>query len=86
VLPELRKIKLSQAISVYDLHPPEESSVPQKRGADVLHDVDHTTTRVVALGSRKQLCINEELRSKARDLDEACRELLSGESLPTVPY
>jgi chromosome transmission fidelity protein 1 len=86
VLPELRKIKLSQVVSVIDLHPSKGSSVPQKRVADVLHDVDSTMTRVVALGSRKQLCINEELRSKARDLDEACRELLSGESLLTVPY
>ncbi|XP_006462645.1 histidine phosphotransfer protein [Agaricus bisporus var. bisporus H97] len=83
VLPELRKIKLSQAVSVIDLHP---SSVPQKRGADVLHDVDSTTTRVVALGSRKQLCINDELRSKARDLDEACRELLSEKGDQRCPY
>ena len=36
--------------------------------------------RVVSLGSRKQLCINDKLKSKAGDLDEACRQLLSGTS------
>lgn len=34
--------------------------------------------RTVSLGSRKQLCINEKLKSKVSDLDEACRTLLSG--------
>jgi chromosome transmission fidelity protein 1 len=41
--------------------------------------VSTVDVRVVSLGSRKQLCINEKLRSKAGDLDEACRQLLSGE-------
>lgn len=31
--------------------------------------------RVLPLGSRKQLCINDQLRSKGGDLDEACREI-----------
>ncbi|KAI5995980.1 helicase C-terminal domain-containing protein [Pisolithus orientalis] len=34
--------------------------------------------RTVALGSRKQLCINEDVRSKFWDLDEMCRELQQG--------
>jgi chromosome transmission fidelity protein 1 len=34
--------------------------------------------RSVALGSRKQLCINEDLRRRHGDLDEACRQLLNG--------
>lgn len=34
--------------------------------------------RTVSLGSRRQLCINEKLKRKAGDLDEACRSLLSG--------
>ena len=34
--------------------------------------------RVVPLGSRKNLCINEELRRKGGDLDEGCRELMGG--------
>lgn len=33
--------------------------------------------RVVSLGSRKQLCVNERLKNKSTDLDEACRQLLS---------
>jgi hypothetical protein len=37
--------------------------------------------RSVALGSRKQLCINESLRRRHGDLDEACRQLLNGWSL-----
>ena len=34
--------------------------------------------RAVSLGSRKQLCINEQLRGRAGDLDEACRQMLGG--------
>ncbi|KAG9003121.1 ATP-dependent DNA helicase chl1 [Tulasnella sp. 427] len=52
-----------------------------------------TNTRTVPLGSRKNLCINSELRSKAGDLDEACRELMNGRQeaiaqaeLVTLPY
>jgi chromosome transmission fidelity protein 1 len=36
--------------------------------------------RVVPLGSRKNLCINEDLRARGGDLDEGCRELLNGVS------
>lgn len=36
------------------------------------------TIRAVSLGSRKQLCINESLKERAGDLDEACRQMLSG--------
>ncbi|KAG1776173.1 helicase C-terminal domain-containing protein [Suillus placidus] len=32
--------------------------------------------RTVSLGSRKQLCINEDARSRPGDIDEKCRELL----------
>ena len=35
-------------------------------------------TRFVSLGSRRQLCLNEELKAKGGDLDEHCRELLQG--------
>ena len=38
-------------------------------------------TRFVSLGSRRQLCLNEELKAKGGDLDERCRELLQGISL-----
>lgn len=77
ILPELRKLKLPR-LSVRSVHP-RPSSPPKKRGFDELEEgEEETATRTVALGSRRQLCINEKLRNKARDLDEACRELLSG--------
>lgn len=77
VLPELRRLKLSRVTSVKNLHPP--PSLPQKRGlGDSDEGENEPMTRTVALGSRKQLCINEKLKNRARDLDEACRELLSG--------
>lgn len=43
-------------------------------------DIDHgrSETRLVSLGSRKQLCLNEKLKAKGGDLDEHCRELLQG--------
>lgn len=36
------------------------------------------TIRTVSMGSRKQLCINETLKDRVGDLDEACRQMLSG--------
>ncbi|EJT96518.1 hypothetical protein DACRYDRAFT_25669, partial [Dacryopinax primogenitus] len=46
-------------------------------------------TRFVALGSRRNLCINHELRNKAGgDLDEACRDLVNnkqGKGCPFLP-
>lgn len=36
------------------------------------------TVRAVSLGSRKQLCINKPLTESGGDLDEKCRELLTG--------
>lgn len=41
-------------------------------------NVGEACSRTVSLGSRKQLCINDELRAKSKDLDEGCRELLGG--------
>ncbi|KAF9651319.1 DNA repair helicase [Thelephora ganbajun] len=41
-------------------------------------DVHPPTVRVVSLGSRKQLCINKQLIESGGDLDEKCRELLTG--------
>jgi len=84
VLPELSKLKLqNNSVSVTNHHPLLSSSDAgaRKRGLDD-DDDDETsatpTTRTVSLGSRKQLCINDSLRSRTRDLDEACRELLGG--------
>ncbi|KZS97147.1 DNA repair helicase [Sistotremastrum niveocremeum HHB9708] len=47
----------------------------------------HTNTRMVPLGSRRNLCINENVR-KQTDLDEACRELQGekkGKRCPHLP-
>ncbi|RXW24469.1 hypothetical protein EST38_g1370 [Candolleomyces aberdarensis] len=87
VLPEMSKLKLKQSVSVTNYHDQgctsEPSSLPRKRSLSVGEDDDNQDEcgtnkqfRTVSLGSRKQLCINEELKAKSRDLDEACRELL----------
>ncbi|KAJ2935178.1 hypothetical protein H1R20_g1973, partial [Candolleomyces eurysporus] len=87
VLPEMSKLKLKQSVSVTNYHEKgflsEPSSLPRKRSLSVGEDDDNQDEcgtnkqfRTVSLGSRKQLCINEELKAKSRDLDEACRELL----------
>ncbi|KAF9454817.1 DNA repair helicase [Macrolepiota fuliginosa MF-IS2] len=91
VLPELQRLKLMHVVSVQNLHPNIQQSafsIPQKRGIedDNGDDDGSVITRAVALGSRKQLCINDKLRSKTRDLDEACRELLSEKGDKRCPY
>ncbi|TFY61352.1 hypothetical protein EVJ58_g4561 [Rhodofomes roseus] len=43
-------------------------------------DVQSGSARTVSLASRKQLCINEDLRRRHGDIDEACRQLLNGRS------
>ena len=83
VLPELGKLKFKLPISVIDHHNPQPFTLPQKRTTGDGDDGDYQNEgqkqfRAVSLGSRKQLCINDGLRAKSRDLDEACRELLGG--------
>ncbi|KAG2010120.1 CHL1 helicase [Coprinopsis cinerea AmutBmut pab1-1] len=86
VLPELRRLKLKQQISVANhctsAASGNQASTGRKRCAEEHEDTDEEVAgkriRIVALGSRKQLCINDELREKSSDLDEACRELLGG--------
>ncbi|KAJ3556498.1 hypothetical protein NP233_g11962 [Leucocoprinus birnbaumii] len=90
VLPELRRLKLFRLSSITSDQLPHQqrSSVPHKRGLGNLEEGEETEimTRTVPLGSRRQLCINEKLRSKAQDLDEACRELLSEKGDKRCPY
>ncbi|KAF8333493.1 DNA repair helicase [Cantharellus anzutake] len=43
-------------------------------------------TRSVSLGSRKNTCINEDLKERGGDLDEACRELNSREKGSRCPH
>ncbi|KAG6845118.1 hypothetical protein H0H87_000545 [Tephrocybe sp. NHM501043] len=87
ILPELQRLKLRLSLSSY--HPPDQTSSTSTKKR-ILDDVEHEeagpSTRTVALGSRKQLCINDELRSKSRDLDEGCREMLGGKADKRCQY
>lgn len=81
IIPELLKLKLSPVSSPLSSSCSTPLAVPQKRSAnDTLDRSDdlRAYTRTVSLGSRKQLCINHDLRSRKRDLDEGCREMLDG--------
>ena len=89
IIPEMRRLKLKPRVS--SLHPSAVTSdarlqISQKRAVDELEDSDEdapgSCARTVSLGSRKQLCINDELHVKSRDLDESCRELLNGTGTP----
>ncbi|KAF9073981.1 helicase C-terminal domain-containing protein [Rhodocollybia butyracea] len=42
--------------------------------------------RALSLGSRRHLCINDELRSRVRDIDEGCRELLAEKKDNRCPH
>lgn len=84
VLPELRRLTLKLEVSSH--HPQATTPIEivnRKRGVDGLDNDDVedpplSYSRSVSLGSRKQLCINDELRARTQDLDEGCRELLAG--------
>lgn len=87
VLPELQKLKLT----VRNLHPVGDDPTapwdgasrkrPLERGDEI--ESEPSCSRIVSLGSRKQLCINDQLRAVSRDLDESCREMLNGKCFPT---
>ncbi len=84
VLPELQKLK----IPVRNLHSADtDATIPwdasRKRPLEIgdEHELQSPCSRTVSLGSRKQLCINDELRAVSRDLDESCREMLNGKRL-----
>ncbi|KAJ7264002.1 DNA repair helicase [Mycena haematopus] len=86
ILPELRRLKLSPVTT-----PTNRSSsvdVPKKRAApdDLEDEMPVVWSRTVSLGSRRQLCINEVVRSKSRDLDEGCRELIEEKGDKRCPY
>ncbi|KAJ6584730.1 helicase C-terminal domain-containing protein [Mycena capillaripes] len=76
ILPELRRLKLSPMLPA-STQCSSSVDVPKKRAApDEEDEMPVVYSRTVSLGSRKQLCINDWVRSKSRDLDEGCRELL----------
>lgn len=84
VVSELQKLKFYVDVSITSHADPGTSAThPGKRpveeeGADECLSETAYSTRLVSLGSRKQLCINETLRARAGDLDEACRQMLGG--------
>ncbi|KAK0187881.1 helicase C-terminal domain-containing protein [Armillaria mellea] len=79
IIPEMKRLKL---FPVNIQSTCSSSALPRKRVAEESDDevdIDSTVSysRTVSLGSRKQLCINDDLRSRKKDLDEGCRELLN---------
>ncbi|THH20538.1 hypothetical protein EW146_g840 [Bondarzewia mesenterica] len=103
VIPELTRLRRSvrqshvAAISADGPMPNPKVTSGKKRNhlavevPDGDEDVEQPRSRAVALGSRKQLCINGELKRKSGDLDENCRELLNvgaaknGKRCPYLP-
>ncbi|KAJ3002330.1 hypothetical protein NUW54_g5905 [Trametes sanguinea] len=94
VLHELEKlhIKLNVAVTATE-KPSIQSSGSTKRTASAVEEEDSEAgdqegygPRAVSLGSRKQLCINEHLRAKAGDLDEACRQMLGEKGKKRCPH
>ncbi|KAJ7600649.1 helicase C-terminal domain-containing protein [Mycena floridula] len=88
VLPELRRLKLSLVQTPQPTNPPTST---KKRPADDMEenldpDAMISFSRTVSLGSRKQLCINDDLRAKSKDLDEGCRELLDSGKEKRCPH
>lgn len=96
VLPELAKLKFKHLVLGSD-----ESTMGNMSRADrdpcqkkrTLEDVDgdkreadQRQWRAVSLGSRRQLCINEDARSTLGDIDEKCRELLEGKQNKRCQY
>ncbi|KAJ7729680.1 helicase C-terminal domain-containing protein [Mycena maculata] len=75
ILPELRRLKLSP-VSASSAQCSSSVDVSRKRATPDEDEIPVVYSRTVSLGSRKQLCVNEEVRSKSKDLDEGCRELI----------
>jgi hypothetical protein len=76
VLPELQRLKMSH---IRVEQPPTSSQhLSNKRKIDHEEVSEAAPWRTVSLGSRKHLCINDDLRARVHDIDEACRELLTG--------
>jgi chromosome transmission fidelity protein 1 len=88
VIPELSKLKLplkQNLVSSILQSQKDDVSFGKRSLSQIKDDIEvYYTPRTVALGSRKQLCINDKLKERVQrrdgsgDLDEACRELLNG--------
>ncbi|KAI0753454.1 DNA repair helicase [Daedaleopsis nitida] len=88
VLHELHKLKLALNVAIPSVDGSTERFQLGKRPVSSIDSdsADGCNARVVSLGSRKQLCINERLRGKAGDLDEACRQMLSEKGTKRCPH
>ncbi|KAL4080644.1 DNA repair helicase [Scleroderma citrinum] len=94
VLPELRKLKFSRVLCrtlETGFRPDGATTLRRRKHEDDSAEMDDLASqqrqwRTVALGSRKQLCINQNIRSKPGDLDEKCRELQEGKGGKRCPY
>ncbi|KAJ3483359.1 hypothetical protein NLI96_g6367 [Meripilus lineatus] len=94
VLHELRKLNIDLSASAVSFHQGSPVDPPPiggpKRPISTVENEDEepcgSSARAVSLGSRKHLCINEKLKSRASDLDEACRQMLSGEEIPMLDF
>ncbi|KAG2758164.1 DNA repair helicase [Suillus brevipes Sb2] len=84
VLPELAKLKFKHLTLGGAV--PDESTMENMDVNDDKCEVDQRHWRTVSLGSRKQLCINEDARSRLGDIDEKCRELLEGKQHKRCQY
>ncbi|KAI0057841.1 DNA repair helicase [Artomyces pyxidatus] len=96
VVPELKKLRRSArhiSASSQKISAASQSISPKERKKrDHIaveygeEDIDRPQSRIVTLGSRKQLCLNEDLKARGGDLDENCRELLQAASDKRCPY
>ncbi|KAH9889576.1 uncharacterized protein BXZ73DRAFT_86028, partial [Epithele typhae] len=90
VLHELEKLKLRLNIALPSTAPTHRPHDSGKRQAsemdDGMDEEEGTGARAVSLGSRKQLCINDRLKQKAGDLDEACRQMLGEKGNTRCPH
>ena len=88
VLHELKKLKIHLSPTLitdphlnnkYNMNNDRHNGEKRSLSEDELDEEDgQVDIRTVSLGSRKQLCVYEELKAKVTDLDEACRQLLGG--------
>lgn len=94
VIPELQKLEFKHISYTQDSscgRCDEAWSISPSQNKKRSVEVDEVDTgtgprqwRTVSLGSRKQLCINEDVRSKPGDLDEKCRDLQDGQGVYLV--
>ncbi|KAI9509200.1 DNA repair helicase [Russula earlei] len=96
IVPELRKLRREahRNANVSTLSRPttkgQEGGGGKRKYEPTNSDADGTSgppeIRFVSLGSRKQLCLNENVKAKGGDLDERCRELLQAGGDKRCPY